>query len=237
MTTKTASRTPGSRRKPSSAMRSTRRTIPATEREQQDRAGRERQRAHRRAGIELAESGEDQGEECRRERRPRARSRALQVRASRVGYRQPPKRAPRRPAVSARRPPTHQPTRRPSLSDPEAECSDPSNRSPTSSPRSTRSWMGGATVGRSLASAPRTPAVRDGASSTAPSPPTTRWASITPGAARTRTSTSASTRCSARTSATRTGSTARACGSRSTSSATSGSPRSATSRRSGSPSS
>ena len=53
----------------------------------------------------------------------------------------------------------------------------------------------------------------------------------------TRTSTSASTRCSARTSATRTASTARACGSRSTSSATSASPASATSRRTASPSS
>ena len=58
-----------------------------------------------------------------------------------------------------------------------------------------------------------------GRSWTGRSPPTTRWASTTPGAGCTRTSTSASTRCWARTSASRTGSTARACGSRSTSSA------------------
>ncbi len=73
--------------------------------------------------------------------------------------------------------------------------------------------------------APRTRTAPAGASSTVRSPPTTRWASTTPGAAPTRTCTSDSTRCSARTSATRTGSTARACGSRSTSSATSASPR------------
>ena len=50
---------------------------PGRERERQDRAGGEGQRAHRRTGIELAESGEDQREESGRERRPRARSRAL----------------------------------------------------------------------------------------------------------------------------------------------------------------
>ena len=83
--------------------------------------------------------------------------------------------------------------------------------------------------GRSAAHSPgcalRTRAARAGASSTAPSRPTTRWASTTPGAAPTRTCSSASTRCSARTSATRTASTARACGSRSTSSASSASRR------------
>ncbi len=50
---------------------------PGAECQEQDGTGREGQRAHRRSGIELAESGEDQGEECRSERRPRARSRAL----------------------------------------------------------------------------------------------------------------------------------------------------------------
>ena len=60
-------------------------------------------------------------------------------------------------------------------------------------------------------------ATRSGASasSTGRSPPTTRWACITPGAAPTRTSSSATTPCSASGSATRTGSTARGCGSRS----------------------
>ena len=74
---------------------------------------------------------------------------------------------------------------------------------------------------------------RAGPSSTDRSRPTTRWASITPGAGPTRTSTSASTRCSAKTSAGRTASTARACGSRSTSSASWASPASATSRQFG----
>ena len=139
-----------------------------------------------------------------------------QVRASRVGYKDPSNRAAAAPLARPARP------ARPSDPITEAECSDPSARSPTSSRRSTRSWTSGATAGRSPGCGRRTPADRSGASSTARSPPTTRWASTTPGAAPTRTSTSASTPCSATTSATRTGSTARACGSRSTSSATSG---------------
>ena len=62
----------------------------------EDRRGGEGQGAHRRAGIELAETGEDQREERRREWRPGARSRALCVRASRVGYSDPPKSSARR---------------------------------------------------------------------------------------------------------------------------------------------
>ena len=42
----------------------------------------------------------------------------------------------------------------------EAECSDPSARSPTSSPRSTRSWPSGASGGRSPGCGRRTPAAR-----------------------------------------------------------------------------
>ena len=72
------------------------------------------------------------------------------------------------------------------------------------------------------------------ASWTGRSRPTTRWASTTPGAARTRTCTSATTRCSASGSATRTGSTARGCGSRSRSRRSWASTTSARSSRSGS---
>ena len=50
---------------------------PGAQRDEQDRRRRERQGAHRRAGVELAETGEDQGEERRGERRPGARSRLL----------------------------------------------------------------------------------------------------------------------------------------------------------------
>jgi hypothetical protein len=46
------------------------------ERDEQDRHGGEREGARRRAGIQLTESGEDQGEEGRREWRPSARWRA-----------------------------------------------------------------------------------------------------------------------------------------------------------------
>ena len=45
--------------------------------QRQDRPGGEGQRPHRRTGIQLAESGEDQREESGRKRGPRARSRAL----------------------------------------------------------------------------------------------------------------------------------------------------------------
>ena len=78
------------------------------------------------------------------------------------------------------------------------------------------------TAGSSSSCAPRTRGVPPTRSSTDRSRPTTRWACITPGAGPTRTSTSGSTRCWARTSAGRTASTARACGWRSTSSASSG---------------
>jgi hypothetical protein len=47
------------------------------QRDEQDGHGGEAERAHRRAGIELAESREDQGQERRRERRLGARSRLL----------------------------------------------------------------------------------------------------------------------------------------------------------------
>ena len=50
---------------------------PATEGDEQDGRGREGQRARRRAGIQLAEPGEDQREEGGREWRPRTRSRPL----------------------------------------------------------------------------------------------------------------------------------------------------------------
>ena len=59
--------------------RSMRRNSPGSEGEQQDRRRREGERAHRRAGIELPEPGEDQGEERGRERRPGARSRLLRL--------------------------------------------------------------------------------------------------------------------------------------------------------------
>ena len=62
--------------------------------------------------------------------------------------------------------------------------------------------------------APRTRAMSPSRSSTDPSPRTTRWASTMPGAAPTRTCSSATTRCSDAISATRTASTARASGSR-----------------------
>ena len=201
------------------------------------RSRRERQRQERprpanasaRIGAP-AYAGRVRGRSARGKRRQTGTARAVArplVRASRVGYSDPPKRAARRVRPSRCFAP--QSTR--------PECSDPSARSPILSPRSTSSWICGASVGRSRGCAPRTRAVRAGASSTGRSRPITRWASTTPGAAPTRTSTSASTRCSARTSATRTASTARACGSRSTSSATSASRPSATSRRSASPSS
>ena len=50
---------------------------PRAEREDEDRPGREGQGAQRGTGVELTESGEDQGEEGGRERRPVTRSRAL----------------------------------------------------------------------------------------------------------------------------------------------------------------
>jgi hypothetical protein len=50
---------------------------PGRERQGEDRPGREGQRAHGRASIQLTQAGEDQGEEGSRERRPRARSRPL----------------------------------------------------------------------------------------------------------------------------------------------------------------
>ena len=50
---------------------------PGRERQQEDRPSREGQRAERRAGVQLTETGEDEREESSRERRPRARSRAL----------------------------------------------------------------------------------------------------------------------------------------------------------------
>ena len=80
-------------------------------------------------------------------------------------------------------------------------------------------------------------AARAGRSSTARSPPTTRWASTTPGAAPTRISTSATTPCRATSSATRTASTARASGSKSRSRRSLASTPSARSRRTGSTSS
>ena len=81
-----------------SAMRSTRRTIPAPRARTQDRRRpRKPARRDRGAGVELTEAGEEQGEEGGRERRPRARSRPLLVRASRVGYSDPPE----QPAVRA----------------------------------------------------------------------------------------------------------------------------------------
>ena len=55
-------------RKPSSAIWSTRMTVPGREGEGEDRPGGEGQRAHRRTGIQLAESGEDQREESGGER-------------------------------------------------------------------------------------------------------------------------------------------------------------------------
>ena len=50
---------------------------PAAEGDEQDGCGGEGERARRRAGIQLAEPGEDQGEEGGREWRPRTRSRPL----------------------------------------------------------------------------------------------------------------------------------------------------------------
>ena len=49
------------------------------QREEQDRRRGEQQGALRRAGIEVAEAGEEQRQERRRERRPGARSRLLRV--------------------------------------------------------------------------------------------------------------------------------------------------------------
>ena len=75
---------------------------------------------------------------------------------------------------------------------------------------------------RSTSLSKKTAIILVGLSLTAPSPPTIRWASITPGEERTRTSISASRPCRATRSAIKTVSTARACGSRSRSNATSG---------------
>ena len=52
---------------------------PGEQRDEQDRRGGEGEGAARRAGVEVAESGEEQGEEGRRERGPCARSRLLRV--------------------------------------------------------------------------------------------------------------------------------------------------------------
>jgi len=52
---------------------------PAGQRDEQDRGRGEQQGARRRTGIRVAQAGEDQGQECRRERRPGARSRLLRV--------------------------------------------------------------------------------------------------------------------------------------------------------------
>ena len=82
------------------------------------------------------------------------------------------------------------------------------------------------------ATSPATPR-RNGATAswTDRSPPTIRWASITPGAGRTRTSSSATTPCSGSASGTRTASTARGCGSRSKSRSSLASTTSGRSRR------
>ena len=89
---------------------------------------------------------------------------------------------------------------------------------------------------RSTCSATRTP-TSAGPSSTGRSRPTTPWASTTPGAAPTRTSTTASRPCAAASCATRTASTARASGSRSRSRRSWASRPSATSSATASPSS
>ena len=113
----------------------------------------------------------------------------------------------------------------------------PSGRCRTSwtfRPWSGASWTSGRSRARSTSCAPRTPTARAGHSSTVPSRPTTPWACITPGAAPTRTSTSATAPCAATTSVIRTASTARGYGLRSKSKKSSGSSPSATSRPSGS---
>ena len=128
--TKTASRTVGSMGEAEQGDLVHPQEHPRTEREGQDRRRREGEGAQRRAGVELAEAGKDQGEEGRRERGPRARSRALRVRASRVGYSDPPNRAasarrcprdPSRPPVPRPNVPTRQleaRLRRPGARDP-----------------------------------------------------------------------------------------------------------------------
>ena len=52
---------------------------PAAQGDQEDRRRREGERAQRRTGVELAEAGEDQGQECRREGGLRTRPSALRV--------------------------------------------------------------------------------------------------------------------------------------------------------------
>ena len=96
--------------------------------------------------------------------------------------------------------------------------------------RTQRSAGGMSATSSQSTSIATTPAKSAGRLSTGRSPPTTRWASITPGAAPTRTCTSATRPCAATTSAGRTASTARACGSRSRSRRSSASRTSATSR-------
>ncbi len=197
---------------------------PGDQREEQDRA---RPRSRGRASGRRRRGGRDPGRSGTGTQPRTATWRAVAppaVRASRVGYSDPPRRVagrtPRSPALAGSAP------RRPNVPTRhlEARFRRPGARDPATCGRS---------AGRSPGCGRRTPADRTGASSTGRSRPTTRWASTTPGAAPTRTCTSASTPCSARTSATRTASTARACGSRSTSSGTSASPPSATSRRYG----
>ncbi len=116
-------------------------------------------------------------------------------------------------------------------------CSSRFRTSPTIPRSSSRCWSSGSARTPSSGCDARTPAARSGASSTARSRRTGRWASTTPGVARSRTSSSATRRCAGSTSATRTGSTARGSGSRSASSARSGSTRSGRSRSSASRSS
>ena len=64
-------------RKPSSAMWSTRRTIPAPRAMARIGPAAKAERAHRRARVELTEAGEDQGQEGGGEWGPLARSCAL----------------------------------------------------------------------------------------------------------------------------------------------------------------